>query len=149
MAYNQYFPQYNPCYAAQYQTQPQQVVTAPNLQPQQNQNGGIIISISGEAEARSYPVGLGNSITFKDENAPYIYTKTMGFSQLDRPVFEKYRLVKEDTPVEEPQANNLSYDDIRDQIEMIKSDIEDIKKKMAPKTVKKIMKEIEVEDDDT
>lgn len=149
MAYNQYFPQYNPYYAAQYQAQPQQAITAPSLQPQQNQNGGIIISISGEAEARSYPVGLGNSITFKDENAPYIYTKTMGFSQLDRPVFEKYRLVKEDTPVEEPQANNLSYDDIRDQIEMIKSDIEDIKKKMAPKTVKKIMKEIEVEDDDT
>lgn len=39
-------------------------------------------------------------MTFKDENQPYIYTKTMGFSQLDRPVFEKYKLIKEELPVQ-------------------------------------------------
>ena len=37
-------------------------------------------------------------MTFKDENAPFCYVKTMGFNQLDRPTFERYRLVKEDTP---------------------------------------------------
>jgi hypothetical protein len=50
-------------------------------------------------EARNYPVEPGRSITFKDENQPYIYVKTMGFSQLEVPRFDKYRLVKEeDTP---------------------------------------------------
>jgi len=148
------YPQYNPYYAQnQFYQQAQQAAPAPNIQAQQIQNSGIIMSISSEAEARSYPIGLGNSVTFKDENAPYIYTKTMGFSQLDRPIFEKYRLVKEEnSPVEEskePQTDNLALDEIKGQIEAIQSDIEDIKKKIAPKTVKKIMKEIEVDDDDT
>ena len=45
-----------------------------------------------------WPIAPGSSITFKDEGAPYIYTKTMGLSQLDRPIFETYRLIKEDAP---------------------------------------------------
>lgn len=77
-----YYPQQN--YMAQAQQQPQQI-----------QNGGLI-SVRNEMEARNYPIAPGNSITFKDENSPYVYTKTMGFSQLDRPTFEKFRLVKED-----------------------------------------------------
>ena len=77
----------------QYGTVPQQY-----QQQQQIQNGGLV-SVRSENEARMYPVAPGTSVTFKDENAPYVYTKTAGFSQLDMPVFEKYRLVKE-----EPQA---------------------------------------------
>lgn len=81
-----YYPQQN--YMAQAQ-QPQ-IQTQPQIQ-----NGGLI-SVRSEMEARNYPIAPGNSITFKDENSPYVYTKTMGFSQLDRPTFEKFRLVKED-----------------------------------------------------
>ena len=47
-------------------------------------------------EAFNYPVAPGNSITFKDETQPFVYTKTKGFSPLEQPVFEKYRLVKVD-----------------------------------------------------
>ena len=39
---------------------------------------------------------------FKDESSPFIYVKTKGFSQLEEPIFEKYRLVKE----EQPQVTN-------------------------------------------
>lgn len=85
---NYYQPNYNPYYQNQQQMQPQ---------TQQSIQGGSLISVHDENEARMYPVGPGYSITFKDENQPYIYTKTMGFSQLDRPVFEKYKLVKEET----------------------------------------------------
>ena len=80
---------YNPY---QYYPQPMQQSIQ---QAQQIQNNGFI-SVRNESEARNYPVAPGNSITFKDENAPYVYTKTMGFSQLDRPSFEKYKLIKED-----------------------------------------------------
>ena len=58
------------------------------------------VRVPNENEARMYPVAPGTSVTFIDENAPYCYTKTMDRSQLDRPKFEKYRLVKEeDMPV--------------------------------------------------
>lgn len=81
-----YYPGYTP-FVQNQQIQPQQV--------QQIQNGGFI-SVPGIDAARNYPVAPGNSVTFKDENAPYVYTKTMGFSPLDRPIFEKFRLVKEE-----------------------------------------------------
>ena len=110
MAYNNYYSAYQPMmgYPYQQQIQPnynyqqqaypqaQMQMTAQNQQTQpQIQNGGFI-QVHDENEARNYPIAPGNSVTFKDENAPYVYTKTMGFSQLDRPIFEKYRLVKED-----------------------------------------------------
>lgn len=90
----------------------------PQQNPQQVQNNGFI-SVRNESEARNYPVAFGNSVTFKDENAPYVYTKTMGFSQLDRPVFDKYRLVKEDVE-EEVTDNNLTHN----QLELIKSEFD-------------------------
>lgn len=151
--YNQFYPQYQQPY--QYQ-QPQPQAQNPqmntNNQPQ-IQNGGVIINIPSEADARSFPVALGNSITFKDENAPYIYVKTMGFSQLDRPVFDKYRLVKEEAEIvqKDPKtdsADKISLEDLEGQIEAIKGEISDIKKKIAPKTAKKIVKETEIDEDD-
>lgn len=59
----------------------------------QIQNGGFV-SVRSAQEAFNYPVALGNSVTFKDETAPYIYVKTRGFSQLEEPVFEQFQLVK-------------------------------------------------------
>jgi len=100
MAYP-YFPQmtYQPNYYGASPFQPQMAQqTAPvqqqTVQPQ-IQNGGFI-SVANIEVARNWPIAPGNSVTFKDENAPYVYTKTMGFSQLDRPIFEVYRLVKEE-----------------------------------------------------
>lgn len=84
MNYYNPYQNYNP-YQSQLQQQPQNI------------RSGSLVSVSSEEEARMYPVGPGNSVTFKNENMPYIYTKTMGFSQLDRPTFEKYKLVKEET----------------------------------------------------
>jgi hypothetical protein len=88
MAYP-YYPTYNQNFNPYMQQQMQQP------QNQQIQNGGLV-SVRSEDEARNYPVAPGNSVTFKNESAPFVYTKTMGFSQLDRPVFERFRLVKED-----------------------------------------------------
>jgi hypothetical protein len=111
MAYNSFFPatyqpmgyygQPNPYYQqamaqqAQGQAQSQQAQGQP---PAIQQSG--FVPVRSEQEARSYPVAPGNSITFKDETAPFCYVKTMGFNQLDSPTFEKYRLVKEDAPEE-------------------------------------------------
>lgn len=134
MAYNSYQPYYSNYY--QPQTMPQAVATPQVAIPQQTQpvqqiqNSGFV-NVRSEEEARNYPIAYGNSVTFKNETAPYVYTKTMGFSQLDRPVFEKYKLVKEETeekPVE---------DDIRKEIEDIWKEINLLKEPKKPVTRKK------------
>lgn len=96
MNYYNPYQNYNP-YQSQLQQQPQNI------------RSGSLVSVSSEEEARMYPVGPGNSVTFKNENMPYIYTKTMGFSQLDRPTFEKYKLVKEETPEYSSLAQQPQY----------------------------------------
>lgn len=92
MAYNNYFGGYPASYQ-QYQVPNYQMTAQP--QPMQIQNGGFV-SVRSAQEAFNYPVALGNSVTFKDETAPYIYVKTRGFSQLEEPVFEQFQLVKVD-----------------------------------------------------
>lgn len=81
----------------QYQQLAQNMPPAP-------QSGGFI-RVQNEHQAREWHVAPGGSVTFIDENAPYCYTKSMGFSQFDTPVFKKFKLVEE---AAEPQkAPNL------------------------------------------
>lgn len=153
MAYNNYYPvsyqpnlftQQNP-YTYQQQAQP-----APRIQ----QSGFVLVQ--SEQEARSYPVAPGNSITFKDETAPFCYVKTMGFSQLDRPNFEKYRLVKEETPTTASESSVVkdSASDGKEivyakksDLDAIWSEIDALKEKCKVNTPKKIKRVVEVEAD--
>ena len=114
---------YNPYY--QPQQMPQQMPQ--QIQPQ-IQNGGFV-SVRSEEEARNYPVAQGTSVTFKNETAPYIYTKTTGFSQLDRPMFEKFKLVKEETE-EEVKVDKV--DKVTSEIEALWGEINALKKRNAP-----------------
>ena len=164
MAYNNFYQHpyqvYNPY--QQFQPNFQQSQQVPNniqpsfqqsQQPQQIQNGGFV-SVHNENEARNYPIAPGNSVTFKDENAPYVYTKTQGFSQLDRPVFEKYRLVKEEeyqpqqvvqnAPTSEEkteQANNIDYA-LKSDLKALWDEIKALKKRM-PKAEEEIKNKVE------
>lgn len=145
------YPQMPNVYANQMQAQAQM----PVQNQTQIQNSGFV-SVHSEAEARNYPVAHGNSITFKDENAPYVYVKTMGFSQLDRPTFERFKLVKEDAEQTQEQSlsvigDNSIVENIKGDIEAIKGDIEGIKKQVkslqAAKN-KRLVKELIEEDED-
>lgn len=53
------------------------------------------VNVRSEQEARDWPIAPGNSVTFINDNAGYVYTKT-SLNQFDRPQFVKYRLVKEE-----------------------------------------------------
>lgn len=122
------YPQYG------YPMQNQQVQNVQPQTQQQIQSGGFLPA-PNEEYARNYPVALGNSVTFKDESAPYIYTKTMGFSQLDSPTFDKYRLVKEEPksaqnePLKE-EADKTYYDELKAELEETKRDLEDAKREI-------------------
>ena len=92
-----YYPNYYP-----YQTyQP----TFSQPQTQQVQNGGFV-TVKSIEEARNYPVAPCTTVIFIDENAPYIYTKTKR-SQLEQPIFEKMRLVKEEDSPVKPQNEQI------------------------------------------
>lgn len=158
MAYNNYYSGYQPMmgYPYQQQFQPnyqqqaysnaQMQMTAQNQQTQpQIQNGGFI-QVHNEDEARNYPIAPGNSVTFKDENAPYVYTKTMGFSQLDRPIFEKYRLVKEEDlqtaqnqPVNapNPQAADMIDYALKTDLTALQTEIDALKQRIEELTFKR------------
>ena len=158
MAFNNFYSPYQNAYNPYQQYQPnfqQQMQNQSNYQQsqQQIQNGGFV-SVHNENEARNYPIAPGNSVTFKDENAPYVYTKTQGFSQLDRPVFEKYRLVKEEeyqpqqvaqsapTSAEKTeQASNIDYA-LKSDLKALWDEIEALKKQM-PKSQEEIKNKIE------
>lgn len=111
MAYNPYFQ--NPYF----QGYPQQ----------QTQSSGFV-SVRNIEEAMRYPVAPGNSVTFKDETSPYVYTKTMGFSQFDRPIFERYRITKEDITEEQPvkEPHECGCKALRDEIENLKSRVKEM-----------------------
>ena len=133
--YPQYYQNYQNPYTMQYMQQNQAQLSNSNPQNPQIQSGGFV-PVPSEAVARSYPVAPGNSVTFKDESLPYVYTKTMGFSQLDKPIFDKYRLVKEDSEegeTENPQVDvkeNISKiieEDVNPKIDKFNSDMNDIR----------------------
>ncbi len=119
---------YNNPYNQQMMQQGYQGMQQSQLQGQQMQiqNGGFI-SVPSEDVARSYPVAPGTSITFKNENAPYIYTKTMGFSPFESPRFEKYRLEKEEEPAPASVSSEDPYKKIREDMDLMRAEIERLK----------------------
>lgn len=161
-----YYNQPNPYY----QQMQQQAIAQQQAQQQQNQQiqqpaiqqSGFVL-VQSEQEARAYPVAPGNSITFKDESQPYCYVKTMGFNQLDRPVFERYRLVKEDAPSETREApttheqlattKNVDYATKND-LAAVWDELDALKDRLKAQTEKKTVKarkvpeETEAEDDE-
>lgn len=116
-----------------YPTQnPTQAPTQMNVNPTQQsvgtiQNGGFV-SVPDENMVMTYPVAPGNCVTFKIEGKPIVMEKSMGFSQLESPRIERYRLVKEEVEEvreEEPKAPFM--DDINNKIERLENEIDRIR----------------------
>ena len=147
MAYNNgYYPQYFqpnsvfPNYPQNPQSYPQQNQSTQQMQPQQQiQNGGFML-VANEDIARTYPVAPGNCVTFKIEGKPIVMEKSMGFSQLEAPKIDRYRLVhEEDAPNEQnlPQnapksfeAENESIEELKEQIKALNDELSDLKKRL-------------------
>lgn len=160
MAYNNFYPQYyqpmpNQAFQQNYQQnqafqqQPQNyqqqnyqqqnmTQNMPQNQPQ-IQNGGFM-QIPTEEMARSYPVAPGNCVTFKIEGKPIVMEKSMGFSQLEAPRIDRYRLVREEDtqneqnlPQNEPKNNsteNETIKELKDEIKALNEELEDVKKRL-------------------
>ena len=147
MAYNNgFYPQYfqpNPVfsnYPQNPQNYPQQNQPTQQMQPQQQiQNGGFML-VANEDIARTYPVAPGNCVTFKIEGKPIVMEKSMGFSQLEAPRIDRYRLVREeDAPQEQnlpknaPQISekeNESIEELKGQIRALNEQMDELKKRL-------------------
>lgn len=109
MATYPYYPNY---------MQPQQNYAYPQQVQAQYPNNAqnVLVRVQSENDARMYPVAPGASVIFTDENAPYIYVKSVNMSQLDRPQFERYRLVKEETQLNAVQESQTPSFDPKDYV---------------------------------
>lgn len=74
----------------------QQNMQMPQMQPQTQSNA--IIHVPSEDVARRWDVAPNSSVTFIDDSKPYCYTKSMGMSMLEAPIFKRFRLVEEAEP---------------------------------------------------
>ena len=139
------YPQFGYDYTGRQFFQPVNQMYQPAPMPAQQQvqqqiRSGGIVSVSGEDEARRYPVAPGYTVTMRDETGPYLYEKTMGFSQLDQPIFRKARIVFEDAQeheeikTQQPEAPAVIYAELS-QLEALKealnAEINDIKAELA------------------
>ena len=92
MAYNNNFPvSYQPMgytqpYQSNYNLQPisQPVLNTPTASPQSNNNG--IVWVQGEAGAKSYLVGAGNSVMLMDSEQSVFYIKSTDQSGMPLPL---------------------------------------------------------------
>lgn len=125
----------------QYQMYQQQMPQMPNNnQNSQIGNSGYVI-VRSEEDARNYPVAPGNSMTFFNENQPYCYKKTMSFSPLDHPTFERYRIVKEEVAAELPKTETSEPEwksdivALQEEIDRLNKEVQSLKAKpkSAPK----------------
>lgn len=108
---------------------------------QQTIQYGGYMNVRCREEAMNYPVAPGTMMIFANNDGGSMYTKVMGYSQFDKPMFSEYRLVKEEpsnqphSGAENAQADNSAtvpanaeFEEIRGQIEGILKDIKAIKK---------------------
>ena len=65
------------------------------LMPQPQSQSNTIIHVPSEEVARRWDVAPNSSVTFIDDSKPYCYTKSMGMSMLETPVFKRFRLVEQ------------------------------------------------------
>lgn len=147
-------PNYNGYYPTNYQPyyQPMQQMQFPQQVQLQQQKQNEFIRVRSKEEAMNYPVAPSNSVTFINEVAPYCYVKTMGASQLDRPVFETYKLVKEEEEsktitAEEKQLKN-DYSELKSSIEKIVKDVDDLKASVKTLKEKKPVKKVILQEAD-
>ena len=119
-----FFPSYYPY---------QQNVYQQALTQSQIQNGSTFIHVQSETQAREWSIAPNSSVTFINDNEPYCYTKTLGASSLDQPIFRKFRLVEEGLNNNNTPNNNIAAQDIAFDAEdfVSKKDFEPFKQQIA------------------
>jgi hypothetical protein len=142
MPYNNYYQNYPFMQGMPYMQNYQQ----PIQQAQQIQDGGVVC-VKDETAARNYPIAPGVSMTLIDEPRQHLFIKTMGFNQLEKPVFKKFQLIPEnenngDLSGGISEAVKDTNEDLKPQIELLQREIEGIKAEIEKLKAEKPKKKI-------
>ena len=142
MPYNNYYQNYPFMQGMPYMQNYQQ----PIQQAQQIQDGGVVC-VKDETAARNYPIAPGVSLTLIDEPRQHLFIKTMGFNQLEKPVFKKFQLIPEnenngDLSGGISEAVKDTSEDLKPQIEGLQREIEGIKAEIEKLKAEKPKKKI-------
>ena len=127
--------QQNPYQAQQFQQMPQQT--------------GAFIQVPTEQDAYNWAVAPGNCFTFKIQNKPLVIEKSMGFSNLESPKIDRYKLVKEEVTQEEmgtPKSDYVARSDFDKAIAIIsqlRSELDAIKLQIEKKPGRAKKEEVE------
>lgn len=99
----------NPYLQSHYFGQPNpNAMTVDNNVQQKPITYGGVVPVSSIEEVLKYPVQPGIRMYFEDEMAGYIYTKTQGFSQMEKPIYEAYPRQKVDFESLLPENKKLA-----------------------------------------
>ena len=121
MAYNNYFPQYYPNQMPMMQAQQQMPLQQPQMAQNGVQNSGNGITwVLGENAAKSFPVGVGQTVVLMDREEPVMYMKSVDQSGMPLPlrVFD----ITERTETSSPKTSNTDYVS-RSEFDKFKEDI--------------------------
>lgn len=121
MAYNNYFPQYYPNQMPVMQAQQQMPLQQPQMPQNGVQNlGNGITWVLGENAAKSFPVGVGQTVVLMDREEPVMYMKSVDQSGMPLPlrVFD----ITERTETSSPKTSNTDYVS-RSEFDKFKEDI--------------------------
>lgn len=124
-----------------------QFTPQPQLQPQPEPPKQIQYSVVNAPSvdyAKNYPVAPGNCVSFKIDNQPFLCTKSMSFSLMDKPVFEVYKRVEDEK--EETHENKPEYA-LKEDITVIEDRLTEIEKALKPAPKKKPVKTEESENE--
>ena len=132
--------------------QNQQMMAERNSQSQ----GTVFTPVHSDNEVLNSPVAPGNTIYFKHETEPYIYTKSMGMSQFEVPQTKKYKLEEVEMtngainvptePISQPKQAQPKYlleDDIKpilDELRQCKEELKDLRARLEKEVVEPITK---------
>lgn len=118
------------------------------LANQMRPQGTVFIPVHSDGEVLASPVAPGNTVYFKHETEPYVYTKSMGMSQFEIPQIKKYQLKEiemnnsaatDNKQANESQPKYLLESDIQpilDELRQCKEELNNLKAKLEEKPTK-------------
>lgn len=136
MAFNNYFPQYYPNQMPMVQSPQQMPVgqpTMPQNAPQASGNG--ITWVQGEASAKSFPVGAGQSVLLMDSEESVFYIKSTDQSGMPQPLrifdfTERTARHSESGVIKKPDVEYVSRSEFEEFREDVKRTMRGIRKPM-------------------
>lgn len=141
MAYNTYFPQYYPNQMPVMQPQQQMALQQPQMPQNGVQSSGNGITwVLGENAAKSFPVGVGQTVVLMDREEPVMYMKSVDQSGMPLPlrVFDITERTVQRTEQNTPKTPPVDYVS-RSEFDKFKEDIrQTIKNMRKPKDTNEV-----------